>query len=1779
MGRVQYFFHRVQSEFIVIALGGATLFVVFALWITGPGSGLINSIDLAFQGGVNRRAPDVTAPLPGLHFSSHPTDSEFLHAALLQEPLVPVGRTTRTENEALAKALTAYENIMQFTGERDNVQPILSFLKKYPESPWRPGLLINLGIIYRETGHFSLAMETFKSAWALSKDFTDPNGRAIGDMAVAQLSQYQAYLGRKEELGPLLAEIKTRNIRGTSAELVSFSSRGYAHMQQWPQLSFRCGPLALLRILLHQTAQPDPRAVKALYNAHSTPNGLSLPMVQRMSVTAGMNYQMAYRTPGAKIIMPAVAHWKMGHYAAIVGEENGRYLIQDSTFGSDLRLSTQTLDTEASGYFLVPAGPLPQGWRSVSVAEGNKIWGRGDTGGNRDAQASGPDSTPAAFPSSGTGDDAGNPNGVSDSADKNNDCGCTTWNVEPMTVSLSLHDRPLGYKPPIGPAIDLNVYYSHRDVEQPGIFNYVNIGPKWTFTWLSYVTDTIGTNFTAQLYQRGGGVEPYTMPSMSAKTSKAGPYSQAVLTRTTDSQGYSTGFKRLLKDGSSQTFGVAYGNKFFMTEFADPQGNKVTITYDSQMRIAAITDAIGQVTTLSYENTDPLKITKVTDPFGRSARFGYNSAGQLISITDTIGITSSFTYGAGDFVDSLTTPYGTTRFNFADSTNNASLGDARWIYITDPFGEESAVEFNQYEAAYSSDSVAPNGMNTENLYLQYRNTYIWNPAQTRAARNPSGSLNATMARIIHWAHTPDGNSTSRNIESIKNPLERRVWFDYPDQTEANFSGSANTPLHIGRVLDDGATQLKTFKYNDYGKVTQLTDPQGRIITYNYASNDVDLTSIVNTSAGKTLATITYNSQHLPVKIKLANGQTIAYEYNVVGQLTKFTDAFGQSTTYSYDANHYLASVQGPLAAATYTFTHDIVGRISSATDPVGGTISYAYDDADRPTKVSFPDGTSSRFTYNLLDLATITDRLGQQTQLTHDANRQLIKVIDPLNQITQYAYTPSGFLSVIRDPNGHDTGWLYDNEDRVTQKTYADGTTQSLAYEPSTSRLASATDALGQVTAYAYNIDNSLSSVTYTNAPKVSFTYDAQYTRPTSMTDGTGTSTYIYYPVGSLGANRLKTVTTPVAGTTSFDSITYSYDELDRVVSRNIGGAVETTTYDALGRVQAVANGLDTFNYGYTDATARVSSIRSTHGPALDLAYYGPAGDELLQRMTYSIGGTVISQFGYEFNANDDVTRFTQIYLGQRLAALDGASTGGASGLTGNGGSSQWALAAMQGPTLMARVQAIGWPLILSMGMALIALIASFAFTLSRRWRVAFVIPAIFAMTFVSACGGGGSSGGGTSGGSGGGGGSSSSSSSSSASSSSSSASSSSSSSNSSSGGGTPTAQVTSYYYDKASRLRTAFVGTDISTPGSPQYVYDYDAASNITGMTVNGASKALSYTATNALTSGTYDANGSPLALDTGNYEWDGANRLVKYTNGLKESDFTYDGLSRLVRIVDKVAGIVTADHAYTWCGMTRCLERDNSKTNAPASKQYFDQGEIQGTLALYYVVDRLGSVRQLVDGSAVIQAQYEYDPYGNRTKVGGLLDSDYGFAGLFHHNDSSLDLAVYRAYDAVHARWLNRDPIGELGGLNLYVYAKATPLNLIDPSGFAPLPSPNFLPPTNTPQTPPASLPDGYYHRSMPPTEQYPNGYWKQYNQWGQPVDPSTGKPPSNVSRAEARARTHVPYPEGQCPMNERPSFALQPQHTVSSESNFQMSSFGLFPKYISAFISVALYSSEAY
>src|SRR5579871_94071 len=173
--------------------------------------------------GVNHTVPKVTPPARKLRFSAAPADGEFLRTGLFAEPLVPVSATASQENLDLAHALLTYRDSLQKSGDSDAVEPILAFLDTHPHSAWKAALQLDLGIVYRQTGHFSKALATWQEGWNETRELQDRSGHALANAMLARLSQLEAYLGRKELLQPLLDSTQDRPVGGTAAQLLTDS--------------------------------------------------------------------------------------------------------------------------------------------------------------------------------------------------------------------------------------------------------------------------------------------------------------------------------------------------------------------------------------------------------------------------------------------------------------------------------------------------------------------------------------------------------------------------------------------------------------------------------------------------------------------------------------------------------------------------------------------------------------------------------------------------------------------------------------------------------------------------------------------------------------------------------------------------------------------------------------------------------------------------------------------------------------------------------------------------------------------------------------------------------------------------------------------------------------------------------------------------------------------------------------------------------------------------------------------------------------------------------------------------------------------------------------------------------------------------------------------------------------------------------------------------------------------------------------------------------------------
>ncbi|MCZ7593235.1 MAG: RHS repeat-associated core domain-containing protein [Kiritimatiellae bacterium] len=226
------------------------------------------------------------------------------------------------------------------------------------------------------------------------------------------------------------------------------------------------------------------------------------------------------------------------------------------------------------------------------------------------------------------------------------------------------------------------------------------------------------------------------------------------------------------------------------------------------------------------------------------------------------------------------------------------------------------------------------------------------------------------------------------------------------------------------------------------------------------------------------------------------------------------------------------------------------------------------------------------------------------------------------------------------------------------------------------------------------------------------------------------------------------------------------------------------------------------------------------------------------------------------------------------------------------------------------------------------------------------------------------------------------------------------------------------------------------------------------------------------------YDSDGNMTYDGKWGYVWDAENRLVAalpvVTNqGSVRLRFAYDYMSRRVgKEVETWTGmewsnVVTIAFTYDGWNMVRETRSDESKPNyyvwgLDLSGTPQGAGGVGGLLArvrqeniphpLYYASDANGNITDVLNTNGTLAAHYEYDPFGNIVALSGDLAgiNPFRFSSKYWDEEVGVYYYGYRFYSPEMARWINRDPIEERGGLNLYVLAQNTPANTIDPLGL---------------------------------------------------------------------------------------------------------------------------------
>ena len=263
-----------------------------------------------------------------------------------------------------------------------------------------------------------------------------------------------------------------------------------------------------------------------------------------------------------------------------------------------------------------------------------------------------------------------------------------------------------------------------------------------------------------------------------------------------------------------------------------------------------------------------------------------------------------------------------------------------------------------------------------------------------------------------------------------------------------------------------------------------------------------------------------------------------------------------------------------------------------------------------------------------------------------------------------------------------------------------------------------------------------------------------------------------------------------------------------------------------------------------------------------------------------------------------------------------------------------------------------------------------------------------------------------------------------------------------------------------------------------------YDTIGNRTSDTLNGMSRNYAANCLNQYTQVdaaqmVYDTDGNLVRDDRFAYAYDAENRMLSARPiAPSEGDLAvvnaYDHKHRRVmKRVERFDGDewqTSETHAFTYDGSNIVLERIAFANGTTRTVEYFWGNDLSGTEhgaggvgglvavsvdGLFNIpcYDHNGNIVCYVSESGTIAAQYVYDPYGNVIEQHGMMPNQFNFGFSTKYLDREVGLVgyQYRFLRPLLGRWLNRDPKGEEGGVNLYAFCRNNSVLNIDGDGRA--------------------------------------------------------------------------------------------------------------------------------
>ncbi len=437
--------------------------------------------------------------------------------------------------------------------------------------------------------------------------------------------------------------------------------------------------------------------------------------------------------------------------------------------------------------------------------------------------------------------------------------------------------------------------------------------------------------------------------------------------------------------------------------------------YDLASQLIAVVDPRGGETRYVYDALG--RVIEIHHPDGTSETKQYDILGNVISERDGRGNTTQKTYNMRGEVTSITHPDG--------GQEQLTYQYGRLLSHKDPQGIITTYTYDIYDRELSRDKItytyAPFYLLTEQDGEGHRREYRYDGAGRKVWEKKGD-------KETFYTYDPLGRVAQRKEETVF-----RHFYDLNDQlieVSSDFEKREYAYDALGHQTHEiTAKGVIETKYNAQGQPLWTRDPLGFITYYTYKNG-------------------------LLTQEKNPQGRVKEYTYGVRGEEVERSTKNSKGETIQkverrYDANqnlieerHTLFEGIHPSGSLMREWRYDACNRLICLKEEDKET-HYLYDLAGRLIKLTKPDGVEHHYTYD--DLGRVKTYKGPDFhyQYTYDENDQIISVSDG----TSRSYTPLGSLLKESLANGLTLTKSYDEHERCIQVTFPDKSFVEYTYQ------------------------------------------------------------------------------------------------------------------------------------------------------------------------------------------------------------------------------------------------------------------------------------------------------------------------------------------------------------------------------------------------------------------------------------------------------------------------------------------------------------------------------------------------------------------------------------------------------------------------------------------------------------------------------------------------------------------------------------------------------------